>query len=457
MRKNSLYLLIGCLLMSFAFTSCLDNDGTNYELTSDAIISSFSIGTIETKVPGKTAAGKDTTYVYTVNGSLYPFTIDQLSNQIYNRDSLPLGTDVSRIVASITTSYAYALTYQKNGKDTIWTSTDSIDFRQPVMFKAYAMTGAYRQYQIKINVHQVDPDSLYWNKVDGNLSLPTTAKQKAVYCNGMMYVFVDAGNGILQVSSSSDGRFWSGLQPVSLQNMVVDYSSIMSVEDKLYMLADKKLYVSTDGVEWNVTGETLFDKMFAASEATRQLFTLSGDDICAVGLDDYAVQTLNRKNEFFPDENLTYSVSRLNTDNNIERLTLVGIRSASSDTTAVIWTKLSTEDNWTYYPQASNNNQGCPRLANLSTLSYDNILYAFGGASDYVTSERIPAFESIYKSVDGGIGWIAQSNKFMLPTEFKGREPHYSYLIDDDQYIWIFWSDGSNEVWKGRIGYLGFN
>ena len=129
MRKNSLYLLIGFLLVSFAFTSCLDSDGTNYDLTSDAIISAFSIGTIETKVPGKTSAGKDTTFVYTVDGSLYPFTIDQLSNETFNRDSLPLGTDVSRVVTSITTSYAYALTYLKNGKDTVWTSTDSIDFR----------------------------------------------------------------------------------------------------------------------------------------------------------------------------------------------------------------------------------------------------------------------------------------------------------------------------------------
>lgn len=455
MRKNSLYLLIGFLLVSCAFTSCLDSDGTNYDLTSDAIISAFSIGTIETKVPGKTSAGKDTTFVYTVDGSLYPFTIDQLSNEIYNKDSLPLGTDVSRVVTSITTSYAYALTYLKNGKDTVWTSTDSIDFREPVSFKAYALNGAYRQYQIKINVHQVDPDSLYWNKVDGNFALPAESRQKAVYSNGVMYVFVDSGDGALKVTSSSDGQLWSGLQPISLQK--ADYTSILSIEDKLYMLADKKMYVSANGVDWNLTNETLYDKMFAASVATRQLFTLIGDDICAVDLDNYAVQTLNKKNEFFPDESLTYSTTHLNTAGNIERLTLVGVRAASSDTTAVVWTKLSTEKAWTYYPQASNNNSGCPRLANLTTIAYDNGLYAFGGANDYATSKGIPAFEYMYKSVDGGIGWIPQTNKVMLPAEFKGRDPYYSYLIDDNHYLWIFWADGSNEVWKGRIGHLGFN
>ena len=250
-----------------------------------------------------------------------------------------------------------------------------------------------------------------------------------------------------------------------LQNAVGDKTAIFLItldkmelyEDKLYMLADKKMYVSANGVDWNLTNETLYDKMFAASVATRQLFTLIGDDICAVDLDNYAVQTLNKKNEFFPDESLTYSTTHLNTAGNIERLTLVGVRAASSDTTAVVWTKLSTEKAWTYYPQASNNNSGCPRLANLITIAYDNGLYAFGGANDYATSKGIPAFEYMYKSVDGGIGWIPQTNKVMLPAEFKGRDPYYSYLIDDNHYLWIFWADGSNEVWKGRIGHLGFN
>ena len=317
------------------------------------------------------------------------------------------------------------------------------------------MNGDYRKYKIKINVHQVDPDSLYWNKVDGNFALPAESRQKAVYSNGVMYVFVESGDGVLNVTSSSDGQLWSGLQPISLQK--ADYTSILSIEDKLYMLADKKMYVSANGIDWDLTNETLYDKMFAASVATRQLFTLIGDDICAVDLDNYAVQTLNKKNEFFPDESLTYSTTHLNTAGNIERLTLVGVRAASSDTTAVVWTKLSTEKAWTYYPQASNNNSGCPRLANLTTIAYDNGLYAFGGANDYATSEGIPAFEYMYKSVDGGIGWIPQTNKVMLPAEFKGRDPYYSYLIDDNHYLWIFWADGSNEVWKGRIGHLGFN
>ncbi len=457
MRKDSLYIAAGFLWMSCAFVSCLDNDGTDYDITSDAIISSFSLGTIKTEVPGMTSGGKDTTYVHTVNGSLYPFTIDQLYNEIYNKDSLPVGTDVSKVVALITTSYAYALTYQKNGADTIWTSADSIDFREPVLFKAYALNGAFRQYRITVNVHRIDPDSLYWSRVDGNIDLPPAARQKAVYCNGMMHVFVVADNGELKVTSSSDGRFWSGLQSVSLRNATADYTSVISVEDKLYMLADKKMYVSADGIEWNATNETLYDMMFAASVAKRELYVLRGDDICSVDLDDYTVRKLNKKNEFFPDADLSCSVSHLNTANDIERLTLTGVRSGSSDTTAVIWTKLSTEDVWTYYSQAAGNNLGCPRLVNLSAFAYDGCLYAFGGANDYVTSEGIPAFKYIYKSVDSGIEWLPQPDKIMLPAEFEGRMPYYSCLVDKDHYIWIFWSDGSNEVWKGKLGHLGFN
>ena len=46
--------------------------------------------------------GKDTTLVAKVVGTDYPFVIDQNLGLIYNLDSLPVGTDISKIVAKIT-------------------------------------------------------------------------------------------------------------------------------------------------------------------------------------------------------------------------------------------------------------------------------------------------------------------------------------------------------------------
>lgn len=67
----------------------------------------------------------------------------------------------------------------------------------------------------------------------------------------------------------------------------------------------------------------------------------------------------------------------------------------------------------------------------------------------------------MYESVDGGISWHPRTDKVMLPEEFLGRTSKFSYLIDDDNFIWIFWSPSAQtgnktEVWKGKINRLGF-
>ena len=72
MRIKFLSVIVSFLIVSFALSSCLDSDD-NYEFSSDATIHAFGIDTI--------------------HGKHYKFTIDQLNRLIYNRDSLPVGSD----------------------------------------------------------------------------------------------------------------------------------------------------------------------------------------------------------------------------------------------------------------------------------------------------------------------------------------------------------------------------
>ena len=62
------------LIVSFALSSCLDSDD-NYEFSSDATIHAFLVS------------------IPYMAKHLQNFTIDQLNRLIYNRDSLPVGSD----------------------------------------------------------------------------------------------------------------------------------------------------------------------------------------------------------------------------------------------------------------------------------------------------------------------------------------------------------------------------
>lgn len=468
MRKNSLYLLIGLLAISFAFTSCLDDDDTTYELTSDAAITNFSIGDIAMKDVIKTKDGsKDSIVYYNLSTVGYKFTIDQARGMIYNADSLPVGTDITKVtVDTLTLSYGYYVTYVKNGQDTVWTTTDSIDFTKPVTFKAYALNGGIRQYQVKISVHRQDPDSLQWSRMEASgLEIPAGADHKAVCCQGRMYVFAQTSGGELQVNSSADGVIWDGWQTTSLTGEV-KVTSVLALDDRFYILSDGKLYDSADGQDWLVANDSrTFTQLFAASPKLGELYAVSESEILVLSKDGSVLGGRGIIDDSFPKQNLSYMVSTTRANGSIERLTLVGTRSSDKDTTAVVWSKLSNEDSWTYYPQASNNTLGCPKLKNLATIAYDGKLYAFGGDYDIPASQARPEdfkpFKYMYESVDGGLGWRPRTSKVMLPEAFLNRSADFSYLVDDDDFIWIFWSpseqtENRTEVWRGKINRLGF-
>lgn len=151
-------------------TSCLDNDVEQITYTSETSITGFSLGTLHIDRVGKDKDGKDSAYVDTLDCSNYPFTINQLTREIENKDSLPYGTHIDKVITNVTYD-AGILVYKPKGaeKDTLWTSTDSIDFsgdtyctstnkNSPIEFKVWAYSNAIGQaYKVKINVHQQIP------------------------------------------------------------------------------------------------------------------------------------------------------------------------------------------------------------------------------------------------------------------------------------------------------------
>ncbi len=452
MRKT-LYIICSLLAVPFLFVACLNDDSTETEYTSDALISSFSIDDIESNVTQKTSSGSDTTVVVTLTGSDYEFTINQNENRIYNVDSLPVGTDVSKVVISIS-AVGLGVVYEKNNQDTLWSSTDSLDFTNPVKFKVYAYDGTTRAYTAQINVHKQDPDSLQWTRLEGaNLNVTSNGRYKALTLGDRIYLFVqDLNTGKVSVTSTdiTDGKNWTDLTQVSLE--FADYRSLITFKNRMYVTDMTNLYSSTDGINWTkVSSDTAILRPFAAS--SNQLFAISNAGRLVTSTDGLTWTDEGERGSF-PFYS-TYGVNKLPTNGSIERILVMGESENKEDTTAVVWSRLSTESKWTYYKQAADNTYGFPDLKSWGMIAYDSRFYAFGSESSSSKAETTEPFDALYESVDNGITWKPTTSKVMLPDDFKGRTEKFAYVVDANNYIWIMWTE-SNEVWRGRINRLGY-
>ena len=274
-------------------TSCLDNDVEQVTYTSETSITGFSLGTLNIDRIGKDKNGLDSPYVDTLDCSNYPFTIDQINRTITNKDSLPVGTHIDKVITSITYD-AGMLGYTPKGtdKDTFWTSTDSIDFSgdtrtmstvtDPVEFKVYAYSGVEgKPYKVTINVHKQEPDTISWKKFDTQLfNAGSLSEQKAVYANGKVYVFGKNGNGTHIEYSDVANDNPSPWVPVT-DNIPsnIDTYSATAWAGNIYFLAggtnDKRLYklsVTTDEIE--PAGTEIFEILIGGNDTKEELYAV---------------------------------------------------------------------------------------------------------------------------------------------------------------------------------------
>lgn len=420
---------------------------TEYEYSSNASITGFAI--TDSIV---TVIGTDTTAVY---GENYPFVIDHNKGLIYNADSLPVNTDISKVVVNITADSYYI--YIVANPDSLWKSTDSLDFRRPIQFRVQSETGAFgRIYQTQINVHQQDPDSLVWKKTTDEFA-PNIQHQKAVCTDSHIYVFADQEAQIAMTSTkTSDGRKWSELTPIDIPTKA-DYTSVMEWNNALYILADNQLYTSTNGLNWTkVNTEQTFSKLLANSENNQILIGIDTENRHISSKDGILWKQYDQLPTDFPSSHFSFANYALETNTGLSRIVLLGKNNMSTDTTTVVWSMLDQENEWvplTY----EGNNHACPKLENASIIHYNNKLYTFGGSGKYNGS--VSPFSNFYESTDNGISWKIVTKKLMFPEEFahlyEEANGNYSCVIDNKQHIWIVWSQ-TGEVWRGRINKMGF-
>lgn len=453
-------------------TSCLDNDVEQITYTSETSITGFSLGTLNIDRIGKDKNGLDSHYVDTLDCSNYPFTIDQINRIITNKDSLPVGTYIDKVITNITYD-AGMLGYTPKGSDhdTIWTSTDSIDFTDPVEFKVYAYSGVEgKPYKVTINVHKQEPDTISWKKFDTQLQLfnaGSLSEQKAVYANGKVYVFGKNGNGTHIEYSDVANDNPSPWVPVT-DNIPsnIDTYSATAWAGNIYFLArgtnDKQLYklnVTTDKIE--PVGTETFEMLIGGNDIKSELYAVKeGEKGKKSGI--YKENTWTEDaNSFtlFPVGKPFFSNTTTASYNNDITTTIALCNNPTdNDTTALVFNRMSSDNKWEERMQ----NLPLPNLENVTMIYYDGKLYAFGGGY-----KEIKPFSQFYCSTDNGLCWRPVTECMAFPAEFgtlytTTHHGNYSCAVTPKlenetsrgNFIWIVWEDGS--ICRGRINRLGF-
>lgn len=215
---RTIYLLAA---VSAAMTSCVNSDSTEVALYDDAAITAFSL----------------------TNNSSYKFSIDQLQRLIFNADSLPAGTDCSRMLCQVTAlNNGLVLLRDTDGVSLrYYNSTDSIDFTQPRELLVYSSDGTARSiYTVKVNVHKEDGDQFRWQLVDSTwaepqtdiLSLPegiaqflgsSTGEQYAYGTDGHLKVLT-AGSSTWEDTPVGADSVWLPTEDIALTSYAMTYS-----------------------------------------------------------------------------------------------------------------------------------------------------------------------------------------------------------------------------------------
>lgn len=257
-RRLSSFIISAAIITacSAAFSACNkavdDTDPETTDPESLAYGSSTQVSSFNLKRNYKILANLDSVF----------FSIDLADARIFNADSLPYGTDVSRMQVEVGVQSSSAINVimksRFTGQDTTVNLTtnpnDSINFADgPVLLRITSQDERFeRVYTVSVNVHQVVADSLVWNldsphRLPGTIAAPVA--QKAVQHRSEIYCLTTAADGSAELSHTANpfaADSWT-TAPVALPAGAITDQLVADAEALYILSADGTLHRSTDG------------------------------------------------------------------------------------------------------------------------------------------------------------------------------------------------------------------
>lgn len=450
--------------------SCLGDD-TGYDdlvYYSDTAITSFSLETLKRTMWTKSSTGEDSSYVDEFDAGGYKFYIDQAKREIYNPDSLPVGTDAAHVLCTVgSKNSGVVILVHKDveGNDSLayYVSTDSIDFTEPREFRVYANDGsAYRSYKVSVNVHKENPDSFNWHKAAQCPAPRPMAYMKAVTLGGRLFVFGEDGAATSVYSAALPGG--TGWTEVAT-DMALDAGashSVITAGGALYTISGGNIIRSADGSAWTVVAPAAVERLIGAGR--EKIYAVGADGMPAASADGGATWTAEGivgDGAMMPVGDVSLACMPFDGDAASENVIIAGNRGLAAhpeDSVAMVWSKVeeyaagSHAHSWMFCGE----DNGCrlPRLSNLVMAACGDVLVAFGGQG-LGTSTAKP-FSQMYVSSDNGLTWHADASYYMPDGFDNGGSDVFAATVDGDNYVWIV-CGGTGDVWRGRLNRLGWD
>lgn len=447
-KRFPLYLLLSIVLTGVV-VSCNDDDDYTSFTIDDSELFNVSLNSFSLAADDSVLENLDTVF----------FSIDLDKGRVYNADSLPKGTNISRLLVNIglpTVSSAKLIVPNPVAgvPDTInylETQKDSVDFSNgPVTLRVIS----YNQlrsidYKIQVNVHEMDPDSLYWNETSsmalpGGIENPLT--QSTVELGGNYYTFVAEGAHVVRSMTTNPATgVWTSMD-VELP-AGAEVGTITSAGTALY-LSDRAgmLYKSEDaGETWSETGVAM--SHIYGSHGNSVFGVRHNDD------DSYTFVTYPATAEMAIPANCPVSGTSQSitytTEWSEEMMTIVmGGRTASGSLSGDVWAYDGS--NWSKITQS-----GVPATEGMVVVPYftfktddtwvvtrETVLLAFSGRQEKGVFNTVT-----YMSSDRGLNWKKADASLQLPSYIPKMVGAQGLVVENTieskaASTWMYYGDG---------------
>lgn len=409
------------LLVAFAglmLGSCNDKEEEDPEIQ-EIIYSDVAVQAFSLEKNDSVLAHLDSVY----------FAIDLNNAVIYNPDSLPIGTEVDKLVLKITLPSVNSATIIEAAApgatakeiDYVNSPKDSVNFTYGdarLKLESYDKK-VTREYVIKVNVHKMVPDSLYWNRLAARqlpATVGTVSAEKAVKLGDKVYSLIVGSQGKkIAVTTNPGDDEWLVTDANLPEGARVE--TLAAAGGSLYLLdADGQLYSSADGSAWNSCGQSFH---WLYGEYNGQLLASRNDNGNWVTVAYPAMTVTDVDDSTFPVEATSAMISFDTKWATLPTSIFIGGRTGNGDLSADTWGYDGSS--WTVISRISLPDAvESPLLVPYFSYTSDNVswtttrysvLLAWGGKD---TNGNVG--KTVYVSYDNGIRWRKADDLLQLPA-----------------------------------------